>query len=100
MQIFKVLWCVFFFSILTYFYLDSQNQLIQRKFKLEPLISNVQKLKEQNRHLYYEIQSFESPSNLMELAKNDSYRHLTYPKANLVAKLKDVQPDDFFVAAK
>jgi hypothetical protein len=98
MQIIRVFWSVLFLSMLTYFYLNDQNKLIQKKFELEPLISQVQKLKEQNRQLFYEIQVFESPSNLMVLAKNDPYRHLIFPKANLVAKLENAQSDDFFVA--
>ncbi len=71
--------CLFSFCLCLYFYLDQQNQLTALKIKLPQLIQEVVKIQEENQRLQYEIDQFENPSHLLELAQKAEFSHLKHP---------------------
>jgi len=62
-----------------YSYLDTQNELTQLKIHLPDVEKEIKILREENRRLAYEIDQFENPAHLIELAHHPEYGHLKHP---------------------
>jgi hypothetical protein len=71
--------CLTVFGLCLYSYLDTQNQLTHLKIRLPEVDKELKLIEEENRRLAYEIDQFESPSHLIELARNPEYAHLKHP---------------------
>ena len=71
--------CLSVFGLCLYSYLDTQNQLTHLKIRLPEVDKELKLIEEDNRRLSYEIEQFESPSHLIELARNPEYAHLKHP---------------------
>jgi len=71
--------CLFVFGICLFSYLDKRNDLTQKRMHLPALQKEVIALKEQIKKLQYEVEQFESPTHLMELARLPEYSHLKHP---------------------
>jgi hypothetical protein len=71
--------CLFFFCLCLYFYLDKQNQLTSLKIQIPQLIKEVEVIQGENQRLQYEIDQFENPSHLLELAQKAEFSHLKHP---------------------
>lgn len=82
--ILKVLICALSFGGVLYAYLEQQNDLTKLKIGLPELSKEIRILEEENTHLRYEIEQFENPKHLMELAKRPEFSHLKHPIVNEV----------------
>lgn len=82
--IIKVLICALSFGGVLYAYLEQQNDLTKLKIGLPELSKEVRVLEEENTRLRYEIEQFENPKHLMELAKRPEFSHLKHPIINEV----------------
>ena len=71
--------CLTAFALCLYSYLDTQNQLTHLKIRLPEVEKEVRLIQEENRRLAYEIDQFESPAHLIELAHSPEYAHLKHP---------------------
>jgi hypothetical protein len=71
--------CVSVFGVLLFFYLERQNELTHLKIQLPKLEKETAETTEENRRLRYEIDQFENPSHLIELAHRPEFGHLKYP---------------------
>lgn len=60
-------------------YLELQNQVTHLKIRLPELEKEVHLIQEDNRRLSYEIDQFQSPSHLIELAHRPEMGHLRHP---------------------
>jgi cell division protein FtsL len=76
------------FAIL-FFYIDENNDLTELRKSLPSLEKEVKALREENIRLQYEIDRFESPENLFEMAKKPQFSHLRYPYSENVIILKE-----------
>lgn len=85
--ILRVLTCIFFFGFSLYSYIDKQNELTDLKLRIPRIAKEIKSIREENTRLQYEIQQFESPENLMELAKQ--YPHLKHPVLDEILTLKE-----------
>lgn len=72
-----------------YSYLDEQNDLTQLKMKIPQKEKEIQSLMEENRRLTYQVERFESPSNLMELAHLPEFRHLKHPSLREILTVQE-----------
>lgn len=84
--------CIFAAAFSLYAYIDKQNELVQLRLAIPPLKTEVKAISEQNTQLEYEIESFESPIHLMELAKKPEFSHLKYPYLTEVITLPEPCP--------
>lgn len=75
----RIFLCIFVACMLLYRYVDRQNQLTVLRLEIPPLVKEVKKSQEENSRLEYDIDRFESPIHLMELARQPEYGHLTHP---------------------
>lgn len=71
--------CLTVFGLCLYSYLNAQNELTQLKIRLPKVEKEIQLIREDNRRLAYEVDRFESPSHLIELAHRPEYGHLRHP---------------------
>lgn len=71
--------CIVCAGLFLYKYIDKLNELTQLKLSIPALAKEVREIKEENLELRYEIEQFESPIHLMELARKPEYGHLKYP---------------------
>lgn len=75
----RVGFIVLVLSFSLYFYLDKQNDLTRLKMEVPKITKELRLIHEENRHLVLQIEQFENPSHLMELARLPQYSHLKHP---------------------
>ncbi|MCB1111298.1 MAG: hypothetical protein H7A37_09550 [Chlamydiales bacterium] len=75
----KISICIVATALTLYAYIDKQNQLTELKRTIPKLEKEVRTIRETNIRLHYDIDRFESPLHLMELARKPEYGHLRYP---------------------
>lgn len=81
--------CILAVSFSVYSYIEKQNELTELRRGIPVLEREVKAILEENRRLRYEIDRFESPLHLMELARKPEYSHLRFPCLNEVILLHD-----------
>lgn len=85
----RVFICISFAGLLLYKYIDKLNELTELKLSIPVLAKEVKEIHEKNLELHYEIECFESPLHLMELARKPEFGHLKYPPINEVFVLPE-----------
>ncbi len=85
----RVLLCITFFGVLLYFYVDRQNDVTRLRLEIPQLAKEIKDLREENTRLQYEIDLFESPQNLMQLASHSEFAHLKYPMVKDVVTIEE-----------
>lgn len=75
----RVWLCIFIFTCLLYGIIHKQNQLTRIRREIPVLMKEVRAIEEENTRLQYEVDSFESPMNLIELLRKPQYSHLKFP---------------------
>jgi len=71
--------CLSAFGLCLYSYLDKQNQVTHLKIQLPEVEKELKLIQEGNKRLAYEIDQFENPAHLIELAHYPEYAHLKHP---------------------
>ena len=71
--------CLGIFGVCLYSYLDLQNKMTQIKIELPEKEREIGLLLEEIRRMSYEIDRFESPTHLIELAHRPEFSHLKHP---------------------
>lgn len=71
--------CLAVLGLCLYSYFDKQNELTQIKIRLPEVEKEIRLVREENRRLRYEIDQFESPTHLIELAHRPEFSHLKHP---------------------
>lgn len=75
----KISICVLSIASVMYSHLEDQNEMTKLKVLIPRLESQLWAAQEENTRLQYEIEQFESPANLMLLAKQCEFSHLRHP---------------------
>ena len=83
----RVLICIFFFGFSLYSYVDKQNELTELKLRLPRIAKEIKAIRQENTRLAFEIESFENPQYLMELAKE--YGYLKHPCLNEILTVNE-----------
>jgi hypothetical protein len=60
-------------------YFEKQNALTQLNMRLPEVQRQLASVREENRRMHYEIDQFENPSHLLELAHRPEFSHLKHP---------------------
>lgn len=71
--------CLSAFGLCLYSYLDAQNEVTQLKIRLPEVEKKMQLIQEESKRLAYELEQFENPTHLIELAHRPEYAHLKHP---------------------
>ena len=75
----RIFVCIAAFGLFLYSYIDKQNDLTRLRLKIPVLAKEIKDIKETNTHFHYEIELFESPEHLLELARHSEFSHLKQP---------------------
>lgn len=76
MWIAKLGFCLMASAFALYIYIDAHNHLIEMQLAIPPLQKKIRELVAENGRLQFEIDRFESPAHLMQLADKPEYSHL------------------------
>lgn len=71
--------CIAVFGFCLYSYLNAQNQVTELKMRIPEMGKAIKLIREENTRLAYQIDAFENPSHLLELACQPEYAHLRHP---------------------
>ncbi len=75
----RLLLCVLFSGFCLYSFIDQQNEVTEVRIKLPKVAKEIRAIVEESRRLQYEIEQFENPGHLMQLARRPEYSHLKHP---------------------
>ncbi len=75
----RLIVCVFIFGIALYSYINLHNHFTELRIKVPLLTKKLKSLEDENTRLQFEIEKFENPLNLMELARKPEYGYLKHP---------------------
>lgn len=84
----RLLICISACALFSYSYIDKQNAVTRRRLEIPILLKEIKDLKEEKTRLQYEIDLFESPEHLMELARHREFSHLKHPMLKEVLTLQ------------
>jgi uncharacterized protein YlxW (UPF0749 family) len=87
----RLMICIIAAGVFLYAYIEKQNELTELRLALPVLSKEIKRIQEENTRLKYEIEQFESPIHLMELARKPEFSHLKYGLANDVVILPEKQ---------
>ncbi len=71
--------CLGVFGLCLYSYLDTQNELTHLKIQIPEAEKEIRLIREESRRLAFEVDRFENPAHLIELAHHPEYSHLRHP---------------------
>jgi len=92
----KIAICVVSFASVAYAYLEDQNELTKLRILIPKLEMQLIAVQEKNARLCLEIEQFESPANLMQLAKQCEYSHLYHPYEDDILVISMATPNFIF----
>ena len=75
----RFLLCIFFAGLIFYGLIKKQNTLTELRLAIPVLKKQVRLIEQENTRLQYQIDCFESPIHLMELAGKPEFSHLKLP---------------------
>lgn len=90
----KVFICLFFVAFAVYHYVDLNNRLTKYRLQVPLLEKEIAKIKRENVELQYEIELFESPIHLLEIAEKEDFRHLVYPYNDQIVQLPEERMEE------
>ena len=88
----RIFICLLFAGWMLYAYIDKHNELVELRLLIPQVNKELKAVQEENLRLKYEIDRFESPIHLMEMARKPEFSHLKYPQVSDVVLLPQPQP--------
>ncbi len=88
----RIFWCILAAGITLFAIIEKQNELVAIRLEIPVLEKELRLIEEENTRLKYEIERFESPIHLMELAKKSEFSHLKFPHNSEVLLLPKPPP--------
>lgn len=80
--LFRVFFCIVMLGGFLYTYILKQNEITKLRLEIPQVAKRLQSIEQENTRLRFEIDQFENPLNLMEMARRPEYRHLKHPLMN------------------
>ena len=71
--------CILSLGGFLYFYINKQNVITELRLQIPTIQKELREIEQENTRLQFVVEEFESPSHLMELARQPEYRHLKHP---------------------
>lgn len=90
----QIFFCILVAGITLFAYIDKQNGIVELRLAIPVLDNEIKAVQEENTRLKYEIERFESPIHLMELARKPEFSHLRYPQMSHVTVLTEPSLED------
>lgn len=84
--------CLFVLGGSLYLTIQRQNEITRLHIALPKMVKEIHEIQEEITRLQFEIDSFENPLHLMQLAHLSEYSHLKHPIARHIVKLTEGNP--------
>ncbi|MCH9632905.1 MAG: hypothetical protein S4CHLAM6_12490 [Chlamydiae bacterium] len=78
-HLFRVLICLVVFGLGSFLYVDQLNQQTALRFQIPAIEKEIEEITQQNVQLAFQLENFNNPQHLLELAKQPEYSHLKFP---------------------
>lgn len=82
--------CFGVFGFCLYSYLDEQNSLVRLKMQMPQKEKEIQSVKDELQRLSYQVDRFENPTHLIELAHRPEFSHLKHPVLKEILTVPEV----------
>ncbi len=83
----RVLFCILTVGIFLYVYINKQNAITELRLQIPNMARRLQVVQQENTRLQYEIDQFENPTHLIELARKPEYGYLKHPLLDKIITL-------------
>jgi hypothetical protein len=90
--LFRILICIVTVGSFLLFYIDQLNHLTELRLEIPILEKESRLVQEENQRLQYQIDCFESPIHLMDMARRPEFSHLVHPFADEIIFLQKQLP--------
>ena len=84
----RILLCIAIVGILLFAYINKQNTITELRLEIPNAAKELQAVQQENTHLQFEIDQFENPQHLMELAGRPEFMHLKHPLLNEIITIE------------
>ena len=84
----RVCCSVLVLGLFLYAYINKQNQITQLRLHIPTLSQELEVLNQENTRLQFEVDQFESPQHLMELARKPQFSHLKFPSTDEIVTIR------------
>lgn len=85
--LFRLFLCIVIVGFFLYLFIEKQNAITKLRLEIPQLAKEVRAIEQENIRLRFEIDQFENPLNLMEIARRPEYRHLKHPLLNEIESI-------------
>lgn len=75
----RILLCIASVGCFLYAYISKQNSITELRLHIPIASKALQTIQQENTRLQFEIDQFESPQHLMEIARRPQFSHLKHP---------------------
>lgn len=78
----RVCMCILTMGIFLYAFINKQNHITELRLQIPVAARELQVIQQENVRFQFEIDRFENPAHLMELARRPQFSHLKHPLVN------------------
>lgn len=71
--------CILVLGLCLYYYIEKQNEITELRLAIPALTKELRAIQQENTRMQFEIDRFENPVHLIELARRPEYSHLKHP---------------------
>lgn len=75
----RIVFCIMMIVVFLYAYISKQNSITELRLQIPGISKEQQAIQQENIRLQFEIDQFESPQHLMEMAGRPEFSHLKHP---------------------
>ena len=75
----RILFCIAAIGFFLYAYINQQNCITELRLQIPNASRDLEAVCQENTRLQFEIDQFQNPQHLMELASTPQFSHLRYP---------------------
>ncbi|MCH9627776.1 MAG: hypothetical protein S4CHLAM2_14200 [Chlamydiales bacterium] len=80
--------CILMIGVFLYAYVNKQNQITELRLQIPVAAGQLRVVQQENTGLQFEIDQFENPLRLMELARLPQFSHLKHPLVNEIITIQ------------
>ncbi|MCP5469501.1 MAG: hypothetical protein H7A36_03230 [Chlamydiales bacterium] len=80
--------CIVALGTFLYLYIDKQNRITCLRLQIPALAKELEQIQQESVRLQFEVDQFENPIHLMELARKPQYSHLRHPRVNEIVTIE------------
>jgi len=84
----RVFLCILTLGVFLYAFINKQNHITELRLQIPVVAQELQIVQQENIRLQFEIDQFENPIHLMELARRPQFSHLRHPLVNEIITIQ------------